>query len=90
MRTTVTLEPDVHKQLLEIEHEQQESFKKVLNAVLRAGLATYAAESKECPRSAKKRKMPSFTKTAALGKSKVGSFDDISAALALSEGEHFK
>ncbi|MGM0576050.1 MAG: CopG family transcriptional regulator [Myxococcota bacterium] len=38
MRTTVTLDPDVATRLKALAHERHESFKAVLNAVLRRGL----------------------------------------------------
>ncbi len=42
MRTTVTLDPDVERELREEMHRRRESFKQSLNRLLRAGLAASA------------------------------------------------
>jgi hypothetical protein len=39
MRTTVTLDKDVERMLRDAMHRQRQSFKKTLNAAVRAGLA---------------------------------------------------
>lgn len=39
MRTTVTLDPDVHKLLEEAAHRERKSFKAVLNDAVRRGLS---------------------------------------------------
>ncbi len=79
MRTTVTLESDVEKELLRFQQEKGLSFKNAVNHVLRAGLK--ANSKKPEPR-------PLFeTKTANLGRCLLGSIDDVAGVLALAEGE---
>lgn len=45
-RATVTLDPDLAARLRELARERDVSFKKVLNATIRAGLATEAPASR--------------------------------------------
>lgn len=40
MRTTLTLDDDVSKRLIELQHKQGQSFKEVVNDILRRGLET--------------------------------------------------
>ena len=49
MRTTVTLDKDVEQMMREAMHCQSQSFKKVLNAAIRAGLSTSSKGRKRAP-----------------------------------------
>ncbi len=49
MRTTLTIEDDVAFRLAELRAEGGERFKKLLNRVLRAGLAALNSETKRLP-----------------------------------------
>jgi hypothetical protein len=82
MRTTLSLEPDVAILLEKVRKTSQLSFKQAVNEALRAGLTQLTAPS---PHPA------SFhTDTADLGRCLIGNPDDVSEALAASEGESFK
>jgi hypothetical protein len=57
MRTTVTLDKDVEQLLREAMHRQRQSFKKTLNAALRAGLSKSPTGRKSAPFKVKARSM---------------------------------
>jgi hypothetical protein len=82
MRTTLTIDDDVAAALERIRKTRKLSFKALVNDALRQGL-------KEMSRPPRKIK-PYKTKPVSLGRCLVGSFDDISEALAISEGENFR
>ncbi len=80
MRTTLTLEKDVAARLQQVTKKRRQSFKVVVNDVLRAGLSTLDGLSP--PQRA-------FRTTGFdLGPSLVGSLDDVEEVLARAEGEH--
>jgi hypothetical protein len=83
MRTTVTLEQDVAGELMKLRKSRNESFKRTLNAVLRAGLASLA--QKRSRRTAVYR-----TEPVSLGAPRLKNLDDISEVLAYGEGEDHK
>ncbi|MGD8257402.1 MAG: CopG family transcriptional regulator [Desulfobacterales bacterium] len=82
MRTTLTIDDDVAAALERIRKTRKLSFKALVNDALRQGL-------KEMSRPPRKIK-PYKTKPVSLGRCLVGSLDDISEALAISEGENFR
>ena len=57
MRTTVTLEKDVERMVRDAMHRERRSFKKVLNAALRAGLSISPKSRKGTPFKVKARPM---------------------------------
>jgi hypothetical protein len=80
VRTTVTLEDDVAADLGRLQKARGEPFKRTLNAVLRAGLASMKAH--------RARKTTSYrTEPVSLGKPRLTNVDDISEVLAFAEGE---
>jgi hypothetical protein len=80
MRTTLTLEDDVAADLGRLQKARGEPFKRTLNAVLRAGLASMKAQ--------RARKATSYrTKPVSLGTPRLTNVDDISEVLAFAEGE---
>ncbi len=81
MRTTLTIDDDVAKQLERLQRERDTSLKDVVNDLLRRGLR----ETEGAP----KRRKPFRTATFAMGRSLVN-VDNIAETLALLEGESFK
>ena len=84
MRTTLTIEPDVAAQLRKLEKRHPQTFKSLINTLLRLGLTVFEEQHKK-----KSPPITTFTKPARLGKLKIGSLDDVSEVLALGEGEEF-
>lgn len=82
MRTTLTLDPDVAAMLEKLQRERHLGFKELVNDALREALPGMT----EPPRSRKRFR----TETVSLGRCLVGSLDDVTAALALAEGERFR
>jgi hypothetical protein len=82
MRTTLTIDDDVAAALERIRQTRKLSFKALVNDALRQGL-------KEMSRPPRKIK-PYKTKSVSLGRSLMGSLDDISEALVIAEGEDFR
>jgi len=80
MRTTLTLEEDVATELGRLRKARNEPFKRMVNAVLRAGLATLGAK-----RALKARRFRS--EPISLGTPRLKNLDDISEVLAFAEGE---
>ena len=80
MRTTVTLEDDVAKEMAKLQKARDESFKETLNAVLRAGLASLQAKRPRAPAAYR-------TRPVSLGTPRLKNLDDISEVLAFGEGE---
>lgn len=79
MRTTLTLDDDVAVRLEQEVRKRGDSFKAVVNDLLRAGLEAAAAQ---------KRKTRAFrTEGFDLGPSLVGSLDNVAEVLARVEGE---
>ncbi len=81
MRTTITLEPDVAAQVRATMKRGRVSLKQVVNQALRAGLGLATAAPPA---------VPYRTRTVDLGASRIGSLDDVAAALATAEGESFR
>jgi hypothetical protein len=80
MRTTLTLEEDVAAELGRLQKARDEPFKRTVNVVLRAGLATLGAK-----RALKTRRYR--TEPISLGTPRLKNLDDISEVLAFGEGE---
>ncbi len=83
MRTTITLDDDVAVLVRRIERTQHKSFKEVVNAALREGLA-------RLDRAPGQRRSRFRTKPMSLGACRIGSIDDVSEVLAVAEGEDFR
>ena len=79
MRTTITIDDDVAVELARVRSQRGESFKRVVNDTLRAGLAHAAAAGR--PR------RPYRTRPVSLGSCKLDSIDDVARVLAIAEGE---
>lgn len=79
MRTTITIDDDVAVELARVRSQRGESFKRVVNDTLRAGLAHAAAAGR--PR------RPYCTRPVSLGRCKLDSIDDVARVLAIAEGE---
>jgi len=82
MRTTLSLDDDVAALLERIRKTRNVSFKALVNEALRQGL-------KEINQPARLSKAY-HTKSVSLGLCLVGNLDDISEAIALTEGEDFR
>lgn len=77
MRTTVTLDPDVAKELESLRRRRGATFKQVLNEALREGLSQLGRPAPT----------PRFsTRPASLGRSLIGDLDDVAQALEVAEG----
>jgi hypothetical protein len=81
MRTTVTLEDDVAAALARIERQEGKSAKEIINAALREFIAR---------RARRPRAEPYRTPVVDLGPCLIASIEDVSEALALSEGDDFR
>ncbi len=82
MRTTLTLDEDVVRRLAKLRASRRLTLKAAVNEVLRRGL-----DDLERP----KRKRKGYRiKPWNMGKCKLASLDDVSAVLALAEGEDFR
>lgn len=82
MRTTLTLDDDVAALLRQLQEERRLGLKELVNQGLREGLPRLGqvGEARE----------KYHTQTRDLGELLVGSLDDVSEVLAISEGESFK
>lgn len=81
MRSTLTLEDDVAKEVARLRAQRGESFKDTINAVLRAGIAALSKRPRRAARA------PFRTEPASLGKPRLKNLDDIDEVLAIGEGE---
>lgn len=81
-RTTLTLDPDVAKQLERRRRERGTTLKQEVNELLRAGLSQAGGAAAPVRRFE--------TKALPLGKSLVESFDDVAEILELAEGEEYR
>ena len=81
MRTTLTLDADVAVLLEKARRAKGLSFKQIVNEALRAGLSEMTTGQ---------RRHRFKTRHADLGRCLIGSFDDVSEALAAGEGEAFQ
>jgi len=82
MRTTLTLDDDVAAALERRRRELNHSLKQEVNDLIRAGLVHVEQER---PKAARFRVEPLD-----IGKPLVDNFDDISAVLAIAEGENYR
>jgi hypothetical protein len=80
VRTTLTLDEDVARELERLQEERREPFRRVVNTVLRAGFVALARRP-ERPRRAYR------TEPVSLGKPRLKNLDNISEVLAFAEGE---
>ena len=82
MRTTLTIDDDVARLLEDIRRTRKISLKSVVNEALRQGLKQMTSP----PRKGK----PYKSRSVSPGRCLVGSVDDVSETLAISEGEDYK
>ena len=82
MRTTLTIDDDVAAALQRLRQARNGSLKVLVNEALRRGLKEMGARPK--------RREPFRTQAVALGRLRIGSIDNVSEALAISEGESFR
>jgi hypothetical protein len=82
MRTTLSIDDDVAALLERIRKSKDVSFKALINEALRQGLKEINQPSKPTE--------TYQTKSVSLGRCLVGTLDDISEAIALTEGEDFR
>lgn len=83
MRTTLTLDPDVAAQLERLQRAQNRSFKDLVNAALREGLA-------RLEQGPVRSRVRFRTKPLELGRCRLGSIDDVSEVLSVAEGEDYR
>ena len=79
MRTTLTLDDDVARQLEHLRAERRRPYRELVNEVLRTGLARMGKE--------KRHPQGPFTRGVSLGQPRLPDLDDVSEALAIAEGE---
>jgi hypothetical protein len=84
MRTTLTLEDDVAKEVNRLRKARGESFKATINAVLRTGIAALSKK----PRGGTAAVF--HTEAASLGTPRLKSLDNIDAALSFAEGQDYR
>ena len=82
MRTTLTLDDDVAALVERLRSERNLSLKETVNEALRQGLRVMTAPPK--------RRAPFRTDAVSVGRSLVGSLDNVAEVLALAEGDAFK
>jgi len=80
MRTTLSLDDDVSAQLRRLQAESGESWKQVVNDVIRTGLAT-REQAAARPRAARR------TKSVSLGWPLVGDLSNVAEVLSIAEGD---
>lgn len=84
MRTTLTLEDDVAKEIERLRAQRREGLKQTINAVLRAGIAALSKKDKGVTR-------PVFhTEPASLGTPRLKNLDNIDEVLSFGEGEDYR
>ncbi|MDY6950294.1 MAG: DUF2191 domain-containing protein [Thermodesulfobacteriota bacterium] len=82
MRTTLTIDDDVAAALKRVKRKRKAPLKAIVNEALRSGLKEMTMPPK--------RSSTYRTRVVSLGRCLVGSIDDVSEVLALTEGEDFK
>ncbi len=82
MRTTLSLDDDIAAQLEQLRARGDRSFRQLVNDALRVGLAYLDRES-ATPRGP-------FTRAVSLGVPRLPDVDDVSEALAITEGESYR
>ncbi|REK06094.1 MAG: CopG family transcriptional regulator [Acidobacteria bacterium] len=80
MRTTLTLEDDVARELGRLQREREASFEQVVNVALRAGLMVLRGEVAEAPRAYS-------TEPADLGRARLPDLDDVAGVLEIADSE---
>lgn len=83
MRTTLTLDEDVGKELERVCREKNEKFRTVVNEALRAGLLTL--DRKPDSKRTRYRTLP-----VSLGKARLPDLDNIAEVLGVVEGDHHR
>jgi hypothetical protein len=84
MRTTLTLDDDVAKEIARLRDENRTGLKETINAVLRAGVASLRSRKRSGARTTFR------TEPASLGTPRLKSLDDIDEVLSLGEGEDYR
>lgn len=84
MRTTLTLDDDVAKEIERLRSERRTGLKETINAVLRAGVAALRSRKTTAVK-AKFR-----TEPVSLGTPRLQSLDNIDEVLSLGEGENYR
>jgi hypothetical protein len=82
MRTTLTLDDDVAAVLERLRKAREQSLKDLVNEALRRGLKEMGAWPQ--------RREPFRTSSVDVGRSRIGSIDNVAEALAVAEGESFR
>src|SRR4030095_5197175 len=83
VRTTLTLDDDVARELQRLQEQRREPFRQTVNFVLRAGFTVLA---RNVPRGRKAYR----TEPVSLGSPRLKTLDDISEVLAFAEGEEHR
>jgi hypothetical protein len=84
VRTTLTLEDDVAKEIDRLRAERGTGLKETINAVLRAGVAALRSRTKAA------RHREFRTEPASLGTPRLKSLDNIDDVLSFGEGEDYR
>lgn len=84
MRTTLTLEDDVAKEVDRLRRQRKEGLKDTINAILRAGIAALSKKP------AASRRRTFRTEAASLGTPRLKSLDNIDEVLSFAEGEDYR
>ncbi|MGH3784875.1 MAG: CopG family transcriptional regulator [Pseudonocardiaceae bacterium] len=82
MRTTLSLDDDIAAQLEQLRARGDRSFRQLVNDALRVGLA-HLDRRKAAP-------LGPFTRAVSLGAPRLPDVDDVSEAIAISEGENYR
>ena len=84
MRTTLTLDDDVAKEIARLRSERRTGLKETINAVLRAGVTALRSAKKPGAR-------PKFrTETSSLGTPRLKSLDNVEDVLSSGESEDYR
>ena len=90
MRATITVDSELAETLERLSQERATSFEKLANAVLREGLEHLAGRALKAGGPEGQSGRISYTQPVSLGGCLLENLDDISAALAVAEGEGFR
>jgi hypothetical protein len=85
MRTTLTLEDDVAKQVEQLRRERGEGLKETINTILRAGIAALSSKGKAATPAA-----VFETESVSLGAVRLRNLDNIDEVLSFGEGEAYR
>lgn len=83
MRTTLSLDDDVARQLERLQREKQASWKDLVNEVLRQGLAVVGSAPRRSRRTYR-------TRPVSAGRLLIPSIDDVTTALEIAEGDRHR